>query len=187
MLQTLLFFHILGVVMLFSGISMELAAFARLHRASTLAEVRAATLNFPIVGPIMGIGALLVIAMGIAMVYAGGFGWGSAWVNVAFVLTVILAVNGPITNGRRSDAIHALAAKAGEGPLTAEIQAARSDRFLNYSVFLSVCELVAALYVMVFKPDLGPCVWAVILAAAAAAIPTALVLRRRPQPAAAEA
>jgi hypothetical protein len=186
-LQTLLFFHILAVVMLFSGIAIELAAFARLHRAATLAEVRAATLNFPAVGPLMGIGSLLLISMGIAMVYVGGFGWEPAWIDVAFVVTIVLAVNGPITNGRRSDAIHALAAKAGDGPITAEIQAARADRFLNYSIFLSACELVAALFIMTAKPELGVCISAVVIAAIAAIIPTVLVLRRSEQAAAVKA
>jgi uncharacterized membrane protein len=135
----------------------------------------------------MGIGSLLLIVMGIALVYAGGFSWNSAWLSVVFILTILLAINGPVTNGKRSEAIYSLAAGAGEGPVTPEIHAARSDRLLNYSVFLSACELVAALYIMTAKPDFGPCIAAIALAAAVAVIPTASLLRRSEQAATAKA
>jgi uncharacterized membrane protein len=177
MLQTLLFVHLLAVVTIFSGLALELASFFRLHRATTLAEVRAATLNVPLVGPLMGIGVLLLLGAGIALVYVGGFGWAPSWVNVTFVVTLILAINGPVTNGKRSEAIRALALQAGDGPVTPEIQRARCDRFLNYSVFLSACALFAALYVMTTKPGFAGCVAALVIAAIVAIIPTVLVLR----------
>ena len=181
MLQTLLFFHLLAVVMLFSGMALEVAAFVRLHRATTLAQARAAMLNIPVIGPLMGIGALLLIGAGIAMVYVGDFGWAPPWVNLTFVLTIILAVNGPLTNGKRSEAILALASQAGDGPINPEIHRARCDRFLNYSIFLSACELVAALYIMTTKPIFAACITAVVLAALVAIVPTAAVLRRQVQ------
>lgn len=178
MLQILLFVHILAVVMLFSGIALELVAFTCLHRAATVGEVRAATQNFPFVGPLMGMGSLLLVGAGIALVYAGGFGWSQPWIDVTFFLTLILAVNGPVTNGKRSQAIHRLAAEAPEGPLTADIRRARSDGFLNYSINLSLFELIAALFIMTTKPGISACIGAVLLGAVAAA-GTATLLSRR--------
>jgi hypothetical protein len=177
-LQTLLFFHILGVIGLFAGITIEIAALVRVHRASTLAEVRAAVLNVPAVGPIMGISSLLLIGMGIAMIYAGGFGWTAGWINVVFVLTLILAVLGPTVSGRKGDALHAMAAQAGEGAVTPQIDAARRDRVFNYMVFMSVFELIAALYIMVVKPELVSAVIVAIAAAVLAFIPATLAVRR---------
>lgn len=179
MLQILLFLHVAAVAMLFSGIVLEIAGFARLHRAQTIAQVRAAALNFPVVGPLMGLGALLLIAAGIAMVYVGGFGWTPPWIGVTFILTIILAVNGPITNGRRSDAIHELAAKGGDGPITAELQSARSDWFLNYSIVLTVCELLAALFMMTTKPGLTGCIASVIAGAVVPFIVIPVLFGRR--------
>lgn len=186
MLQTLLFFHILAVIGLFAGITIEIAAVLRVHRANTLAEVRAAVLNTPAIGPIMGLSSLLLLAMGIGMVYAGGFGWSPGWINVVFVVTIILAILGPVITGRKTDALHAMAAQAGDGAVTPAIDAARRDRVFNYMVFMSLFELVAALYVMVAKPEVLAAVVVVAAAAVLGAIPAALVTRRTSQAAAAE-
>lgn len=177
MLQTLLFFHILAVIGLFSGMVIEGIALIRVHRASTLADVRAALLNVPLVGPLMGLSTLLLLAMGIAMIYVGGFAWSTGWINAVFGLTIVLAIVGPLINGRRSDALHALALEGGDGPVTAAVDAARRDRLFNYSVFMSFFELLAALYIMVSKPEIMPAVMVIVAAAVLAALPAALVLR----------
>jgi len=177
-LQTLLFFHILAVVGLFAGIAIELAAVLHVHRANTLAEVRAALLNTPAVGPIMGISSLVLLVMGISMIYVGGFGWSAGWINVVFILTIVLAVLGPAVTGRKADALHAMAAKAGDGAITPAIDAARHDRLFNYMVFMSLLELVAALYVMVAKPEALSAAIVVVAAAVLAVIPAAMVTRR---------
>lgn len=186
MLQTLLFFHILAVIGLFAGMTLEFAALIRVHRAGTLAEVRAALLNMPAIGPIMGISTLLLLAMGISMIYAGGFAWSTGWINVVFVLTLILAVLGPAVSGRKADALHALAAQAGDGPITPAIDAARRDRIFNYMAFMSLFELIAALYVMVVKPELVSSVIVVAAAAVLAFIPATLTARRAAPAAVAE-
>jgi hypothetical protein len=180
MLTILLFCHLLGVVMLFSGEALALAGHVRLDRATTVAEVRSALRDLPVVAPLMGIGAGLVILAGIALVYQGGFGWTTAWIDVSFVIAIILAVNGPLTNGKRSEAILALAKQSQDGPITLEIEAARADRFLGYSMFFSGMELVALLYIMTAKPDWVGCIVAVALAAAVAIVPTMRQSRRNP-------
>lgn len=176
MFAALLFLHLLAVGMLFAGIGVEIAAYYQLHRATTVSQARAAMLNMPLVGPLMGGGALLLIAAGLAMVYVGGFGW-QPWVVVAVVVMLVLAVNGPVTNGKRGEAISVLVDKAPDGPITTEIGAARADRVLNYSVFLTACELIAALYIMTNKPGLIACIAVVLIAAAIAALPMLRVLR----------
>ena len=176
MFTALLFLHLLAVAMLFAAIGLELAAYYQLHRATTVSQARAAMLNMPLVGPLMGGGVGLLIVAGLSMVYVGGFGW-QPWVAVAVIVTVLLAINGPVTNGKRGEAIYALIDKAPDGPITPEIIAARADRVLNYSVFVTACELVAALYIMTNKPGLIACIAAVLIAAVLAALPTVRVPR----------
>lgn len=187
MLQTLLFFHILAVIGLFAGMAIELLAVMRLHRAASLEQVRAAVLNVPVVGPIMGLSTLLLLAMGISMIYAGQFAWSAGWINVVFALTVVLAIAGPLITGRRGEAIHAMALAAGDGAVTPEVDAARRDRLFNYMLFMSQFELIAALYIMVAKPDVVPAVTLIAAAALLGAFPAVLVLRRTSEPAQAQA
>lgn len=186
MLQTLLFFHVLAVIGLFTGIAIDVLAILRVHRAATMTEVRAALLNVPVVGPLMGASTLLLLAMGIAMIYVGQFPWNAGWINVVFALTIALAILGPAVTGRRADAMHAAAMSAPDGPVPAEIEARRHDRVLNYMVFMSVLELVAALYVMVAKPEAPAAGAAVVAAALLALLPASMLTRRNAVPASAE-
>jgi hypothetical protein len=178
MLLTLLFFHLLAVAMLFAAVGIELAVYVALHRAHTVAQARAALSNGPLIGPIMGFGVLLLVAMGVAMVYVGGFGW-QAWAIVVFIATIVLAVNGPLTNGKRGEALYRLAQNAPDGPITPELETARGDRVLNYSVFMTACELIAALYIMSNKPGLAGSLLTVAIAAVVVLAPMALVTRMK--------
>lgn len=177
MFLTLLFFHLLAVALLFAGMGIELAVYFALYRAQTVAQARAALYTAPLIGPIMGLGLLLLVVMGVALVYVGGFGW-QPWTIVAFAVTIILGINGPLTNGKRGEALYRLAQNASDGPITPELEAARKDRVLNYSIYTTACELVAALYIMSNKPDLGGSLLAVAIAAAIAVLPMALVTRK---------
>jgi uncharacterized membrane protein len=177
LLPTLLFFHVLAAIGLFAGIIVELLALIRIHRAVTVADVRAATLNVPVVGPMMGLSALVLIAMGITMVITGGFAWNAGWINVVFAVTIVLAILGPTVTGRRAEALHAAALAAADGPITPDIDVRRRDRFFNYMVFVSLLELVAALYIMVVKPETSTALAAAVAAAVIALLPVALLTR----------
>lgn len=179
MLQTLLFFHLIAAMALFAGIAIEIAAFVSLQRATTASEVRAAMLHVPLVGPLMVSGVVLLLAMGIAMVYMGGYGW-QPWLLVALAMTVVLTLGGKLINGARCEAIHALAHQAGDGPLSTDIDARRRDPVLTYTMFASSLELIAMVYVMSSKPLLSGCVAAIAAGLVVAVIPTMLVLRRSP-------
>lgn len=186
MFLTLLFFHLVAVALLFSGMGIEIAAVLALHRASSVEQIRAAMLNGPLVGPLMGLGALLLITMGVAMVYSGSFGW-QPWDTVTLILTLALVINGPITNGRRGEAIAKMAASAQNGSIPPELHARRSDRFWNYSIFTTAFELIAALYLMSNKPGLTACIVAVALAGVAGLVPMLILTSNKTAPAKAPA
>ncbi|HEV3154854.1 MAG TPA: hypothetical protein VGZ02_13690 [Candidatus Baltobacteraceae bacterium] len=179
MFLTLLFLHLVAVALLFSGMGIELAAILQLHRAATVSAIRAAMQNGPLVGMLMSSGLLLLLAMGIAMVYTGGTGW-QPWTTIALIVTLALGINGPITNGKRGEAIAKLAEETPDGPVTQRLEAMRCDRFWNYSIFTSAAELFVALYIMSNKPSAAYCVAAVVAGAVVGSIPV-LMFVKRPQ------
>lgn len=177
MLQTLLFFHILGVVGLFVGFALEVIILVRLRAAATLAEMSAAMLNVPLIRPLMVSSVLLVLATGISMVYIGSFGWSQGWIDVVLLVLLVLAVLAPVVVGNRLEGLHEAVERSQNGPITAEMDATRRGRAMNYTIFLSLFETLAALYVMVSKPMLTTVVLLLVLAAVAAVVPTAVILR----------
>jgi uncharacterized membrane protein len=183
MLQTLLFFHLLGVAGLFSGLALEVLILMRLHRAATIAEVRAATVHAPAIPPLMATSTLLILSMGIAMVYVSGLGWSHAWIDVVLAVVVAFAVLAPVLVGRRLEAVHAAAAEERNAPMPPAIDNIRRAGSFNYVIFLGLFESVAALYLMIAKPAASEVIALFLLAAAAAVVPTALALRRDSAPA----
>ena len=179
MLQLLLFIHILSVCGLFTGIGIELACLMRAHRATNYVEARAALCNAPVVGPLMGVSSLLLVVAGIWMVLGFGFGW-QPWVLTAVVVTVALMILGPAVTGRRMEAMHA-ACGAGEGALSPEIHAARCDKALNFLVFFTLFALIAILYLMTNKPGWTGSIAAAVVALAAAAAVTGMVVSKSRQ------
>lgn len=179
MLQILLFFHVLAVCGLFSGAALEIACFARFRRAAGVAEAREALCHVTLVGPIMRASVLLLLAAGLWMVFAFGFGW-QPWIVTALVLTITMAAIGGAVNGTRIDALHAGCAQ-GDGPLLPQVAAARTDRVLNFAVSLLPCVLVALLFLMTNKPDWPGCIAAAAIAAAAAFVSGLLLSQPRKQ------
>lgn len=184
MLQALLFLHLLAAAMLFAGLGIETAAFIQLHRATTVEQARGAMLPMPMVGPIMGPSAGILILAGLGLAFMTGFGW-QPWTVTGLLVAVALAINGPLTNGRRMERIFELVAEAPNGPITARLETARCDRFLTYSVASMLTLLIAMLYVMSNKPPLAGCIIAVLLALAVPLIPALRVRASIPLPRAA--
>jgi uncharacterized membrane protein len=170
MLQVLLFLHVVAVALLFTGLGIEIAAQRGARRATTAAQVHAAMVNGRLMGPLMGGSSLLLIVAGIGMVQLGGYGW-QPWTVTGLVIAVLLSAMGPTINGRRNDAVRALAGDGGAGPITPALDAARHDRVLQYSVTFMITELLAMIYVMTNKPPLAICLFAVVLAALVACVP----------------
>jgi uncharacterized membrane protein len=170
-LSTLLFFHLLAVGGLFTGKGLELTSLMGIGRASTLAELRAAGRNLPMVGPLMGISVLVLLATGSWLMYVSGFGWSQGWINLVLALTIVLAMLGFAVTGRRTDALHAMAERAGEGAITPEIETARQDRVLRFLPWFGLFEIIAALYIMTAKPNLTLAIIVAIAGAGLGVIP----------------
>ncbi|MDB5070446.1 MAG: hypothetical protein JWM87_1557 [Candidatus Eremiobacteraeota bacterium] len=169
-LPLLLFVHLLAVALIFLATGIEVAAFIFVRRATTVEQTRAALTPTPMVGPIIGPSAGVLILAGVGMVFAGGFGW-QPWIVTGLLVAVALSVNGPLTNGRRMERLYELARAAPSGSITPDLEAARSDRFLTYSVGVLFTLMACMLYVMSNKPPAPVCLAAVAIALIVAAVP----------------
>ncbi len=186
LIEILLFVHLLAVATLFFATGIEVAAFVLLRRATSIDDVRAAMAPRPLIGPIMGASAGVLILAGLGMAVLGRFG-SQPWIVTGLIVAIALSVNGPVTNGKRMERIDALAHAAPPGPITAEIQSARCDRFLTYSVGALFTLLACMLYVMSNKPMLPGCIAAIVVALLLPAVPALAVRRSNTQTAPAEA
>jgi uncharacterized membrane protein len=153
--QWLLLFHVIGAFLLFSGSIvagvLHLAA-ARRERPS---EVRLLLSLVRPALPLIGIGSLLTLALGLWLVDKAPFsyGYGDGWVIAALVLWVVASALGS-AGGRPLRAAAELAARlAAEGDApSAELRAAVTNArvlFLNYA---SLAAVVAIVVLMVWKP-----------------------------------
>ncbi len=151
--QWLLLFHVVGAFLLLSG---SIVA-GLLHLAAVLrerpSEIRLLlSLVRPAV-PLVGIGSLLTLGLGLWLVHEVGYGYGDAWIVAALVLWVVAGALGS-AGGRPLGEAARLAARLeaeGDEP-SAELRRAITDArvlFLNYA---SLAAVVAIVVLMVWKP-----------------------------------
>jgi uncharacterized membrane protein len=95
--QWLLFFHVTGAFFLIGGIviagTLNMAAIAKDRRPSQVATLyRLIRLGVPLIG----LGLLLTLAIGLWLVHEVGYGYGEAWIVIAIVLWVLAGALGSI-------------------------------------------------------------------------------------------
>ena len=95
--QWLLFFHVTGAFFLIGGIViagiLNIAAIAKDRRPSQVATLyRLIRLGVPLIG----LGLLLTLVIGLWLVHEVGYGYGEAWIVIAIVLWVLAGALGSI-------------------------------------------------------------------------------------------
>lgn len=151
--QWLLSLHLLGAFLFVSGgvFAGILHAFAmRLERPSQIgALLRLARWAVPLVG----VGSLLVLAMGIWLAEHTSYGIGDTWVIASIVLWVAAGALGAVGGRplRRARELAVELARQGDQPSEA-LGALVRDRTAMAANYLSVGALVAILVLMVWKP-----------------------------------
>jgi uncharacterized membrane protein len=95
--QWLLFFHVTGAFFLIGGIViagiLNIAAIAKDRRPSQVAILyRLIRLGVPLIG----LGLLLTLAIGLWLVHEVGYGYGETWIVIAIVLWVLASALGSI-------------------------------------------------------------------------------------------
>ena len=147
-----LFFHLLGVLLLFAGAVVAGVAFELARRRASAADVAALLSASRVGAAVLGVGALLAGAFGLWLVHLGHWGYGSGWVDWGIGLYVLMLVLGG-AGGARPRQARLLATRLGAqgAAVDAELRALLDDaaaRALNY---ISLAILIAVVAVMVFK------------------------------------
>jgi uncharacterized membrane protein len=154
--QWLLFLHVTGAFFLIGGIVvagiLNLAAIAKDRRPSEIAALYG-LIRFAV--PLIGIGMLLTLAIGLWLVHEApwNYSYGDAWVIVALVLWAIAGWLGGM-DGRYQRATGALAqrlAAAGDAPSEELYARLRNARALAIS-YGSGLAAFAVLGIMIWKP-----------------------------------
>jgi uncharacterized membrane protein len=148
-----LFFHLTGAFVFVGGAIVAAVAFETARRRRVPGEI-ALLLGLARIGAVLvALGVLLVLPFGLWLVHLGGFGYGSAWVDAAIALLVVVAVLGAV-GGQRPKRARKLAeqlARDGKAE-TSELRELLDDRVALVLNYVSAALVVAIVVLMVFKP-----------------------------------
>jgi len=180
-MQWLLFFHLVGVVLLFGAIAVELLSLVATVRASTVEQVRAATVFEPVLPVLFPVSVVLIVVFGLWMVgKSDEFKFGFAWIDLALGLVIVLTVMGPTVQGRRMQAIRE-AARTGSGPLTAELAERINDPVLRFATTISAALAMSIVFLMAKQPGWGGSWTAVIVFGLVGVLASVLLTRFVPK------
>ncbi|HEX8753866.1 MAG TPA: DUF2269 family protein [Solirubrobacterales bacterium] len=152
--NTVLFFHIFGVMLFISGIVVAGIAFEAARRRQRAEEVALLLGLGRAAVPLVGLGALLLLACGLWLVgLEEGLDYGTGWVSAAIAVFVVAMGLGGY-GGQRPKQARMLAsqlAERGEG-VTAELRALLDDPVSRAANYASAGLILVILALMVFKP-----------------------------------
>ncbi len=147
------FFHIVGVLLFFTGIGVAGVAFEAARRRAQPADV-ALLLGLTRVGVVLvGVGGSLAGVFGLWLVHLGNWGYGSFWVDASIVAYVLVLGLGGV-GGRVPRQARVLATRlAGEGSeATDDLRALLDDRASRAENYASLVLALAIVALMCFKP-----------------------------------
>ena len=151
-----LLLHLVGVVLLFSGMTVAAAAHAGARRRERAGEI-AALLGLTRIGVVLvAAGSLVLLGSGLWLIEVSNdfYSLGDGWIAGALGLLVGAFLLGAVGGQRPKRARRLAAGLAPESRASDELRALLDDRLslaLNYGAALAV---IAALVIMVWKPGL---------------------------------
>ena len=149
--SVVLFVHITGVLVLFACLSVEVLALFRLHRASTLREVRLWMEPVQSLSLVTASSALAIFLSGVYLTTRMA-AFGLAWTQVAIAALLLIAPFSALT-GSRMRAIRQ--ACANEKIMDAELRHRLQDRLLKASLGIRIAIFLGIVLLMAAKPDLA--------------------------------
>ena len=154
--QRLLFGHLIGVLTLFGAIAIENVTLFFMLRARTVEDLRGATTFAPLLARLFPAGVVLILAFGIGLVaHSDEFKFGQAWIDLSFGLLIVLAILGPLVQGRRMDATAHAARTAQGGPLPADLAAMATDPIMRTAAVTSSWLAIGIVFLMTRQPGWG--------------------------------
>lgn len=146
-------FHLAGAFVFVGGAIVAGVAFETARRRSVPSEI-ALLLGLSRIGVVLvALGVSLVLPFGLWLVHLGGFGYGSAWVDAALALLVVVTILGAM-GGRRPKRARKLAEQLArdDDRETAELRKLLDDPVALALNYVSAALVVAIVVLMVFKP-----------------------------------
>lgn len=160
---TLLFLHVSGAILIFTGIAALIFGVAAMRLASTVDQVRAIARpmlvgrkigleHISVVDVLTLIGIVLTAATGLYM--ATNWGFGRGWVEAAIASFALMAPVGPLVINPRLQAIGTAAEAAMPGQLDMNLLARTHDPLLSGALLTLTAWLLGIVFLMTTKPSL---------------------------------
>lgn len=146
----LLFLHVSSAMGIVAGLGIEGATLVQLRAARDAGEARAALGSTRYVQRLMGLSMLTAIVTGIYLATAY-WGWRGAWMGVAMLTIVAMALVGGLMTGRST---LRLMRAAGERFSAAELIAVQGRLSMSYVIRLGL--FLGIVFLMTTKPASGP-------------------------------
>ena len=169
----LLFLHVSGAILIFTGIATLIFGVAAMRLASNVDQVRAIARPM-LVGRKIGlehisvidvftiVGIVLTAATGLYM--ATNWGFGRGWVEVAIASFALMAPVGPLVINPRLQAIGRAADATTPGPLDGSLLSRTHDPLLAAALLSLTAWLLGNVFLMTTKPELTTAVVAMVVA-----------------------
>jgi hypothetical protein len=169
----LLFLHVSGAILIFTGIATLIFGVAALRLASTVEQVRAVARpmligrkigleHISVIDVVTLVGIILTAATGLYMATSWGFGRG--WVETAIASFALMAPVGPLVINPRLQAIGRAADAAKPGPLDGSLVMRMHDPLLTGALLGLTAWLTGIVFLMTTKPTLDVAVAAMVIA-----------------------
>ena len=148
--NVMLFFHILGTVVMFVAVGITLTAMiAMLHAKKTEALRDWSSLAVKMDG-LLPFSVILILLPALYLVFTT-WGWGLAWINISLAALVVMSFMGPAINLRRLKIVlNAANAETESVPSSSLLEKVR-DRTLWNSVIIMTMLAIAILFLMTVK------------------------------------
>jgi hypothetical protein len=182
----LLFLHVAGAVLIFSGIATLIFGVGALRLATTVEQVRAIARplvfgrkvgleRISVIDVVTMFAIVLTAASGLYMAHEGGFGRG--WVEAGIGSFALMAPVGPLIINPRLHGIASAAEAATLGPLPENLRARAHDPLLSAALLTLTAWLLGIVFLMTTKPSFAMSVVAMLIALALGAVVSLLVWR----------
>jgi hypothetical protein len=169
----LLFVHVSGAILIFTGIATLIFGLAAIRLAPTVEQVRAVARpmlvgrkigleHISVIDVLTMIGIVLTAATGLYM--ATNWGFGRGWVVAAIASFALMAPVGPLVVNPRLQAIGKSAEAASPGPLDESLLKRTHDPLLAGALLSLTTWLVGIVFLMTTKPSLAAAVVAMLVA-----------------------
>lgn len=174
--QLLLFLHITSAMGIVAGLGIEGLVLLQLRPARTAGEARLALTNSRYVQRVAGLSMLAALVTGVYLATAY-WHWRGAWMGVAFLTIVVLALVGGLMTGRPTTRVLRTApSELGAAEL------AKAQGLLARSYMLRLWLFLGIVFLMTTKPASGPIALLVVVVAALIGLVSGLPARRVRQP-----